>query len=163
MKAYEIIGRGSMSETVNRRSLRQKVTIDRCLDILSETKYPDRNKAMFYLREIMRLKDIAGLRTIGDVLERDGQFRPYVVASDGQICSLDARARGLLTIYLMKRFRKPLELIGRHEPLFPTEKSDGAQMSSLPQLFWAIDLVIRNSLAKEKEGNPGGDDALFPK
>jgi len=36
-------------------------------------------------------------------------------------------------------------------------------MTSLPQLFWAIDSVIKKALAAEKEGDLAGDDALFAK
>jgi hypothetical protein len=164
MKVYEIVGRRIISETVKRRSIGQEVSIERCLDILKETKYPDRNRAMFYLREMMRLKDVAGLRTIGDVIGRDGEFHSFIVAIDGDIIILDDRAKGLIATYLMKRFRRPLNSIAPNEPLFPTEKNPaGAKISSLPAHFWAIDGVIKKALAAEKEGDLAGDDALFAK
>jgi hypothetical protein len=152
MKVYEIVGRRIISETVNRRSIGQEVKIERCLEILKETKYPDRNACLFYLREMMRLKDVAALRNIADVIGRDGEFHSFIVAADGDIIILDDRAKGLIATYLMKRFRRPLNSIALNEPLFPTEKSDGAKMSSLPQLYWAIDKAIRNALSEEKEG-----------
>jgi len=105
MKIYEVVGRRIISETVNRRSIGREVSIERCLDILRETKYPDRNRAMFYLREMMRLKDIAALRNIADVIGRDGEFHPFIITADGSVIILDERAKGLLTTYLLKRFR----------------------------------------------------------
>jgi hypothetical protein len=163
MKIYEVVGKQLIRETINRRSIGQEVSIGRCLDILNKTKYPDRNKALFYLREMMKLKAVADLRKIADVIGTDGEFHPFIITADGSVIILDERAKGLLATYLLKRFRRPLNSIAPHEPLFPTEKSDGAKMTSLPQLFWAIDSVIKKALAAEKEGELAGDDALFAK
>lgn len=49
------------------------------------SKYGDRNRAMFALRQLLRIRDISVLQ-VSDVLGLNGVVRGHYIAQDGSIC-----------------------------------------------------------------------------
>jgi hypothetical protein len=126
--------------------------LDDALNMVEATgRYGPRDRVMFYLRTILRLKDIAHLRTIEQVLDVNRDVRKIIDGADSRKIDLPPRARSEIERYLFNRFRTELRLVDRELGLFPTEKSPyGATMKTLPQLFWAIDERIRK---KTRQGS----------
>ena len=114
-------------------------SLDDCLTLIESQKHGHRNRCLYYLRTCLRQKDIAGLRTIGQVLLH-GQVKRSIIDADGREVILSARARTEIYLYLIKRFGHDLDQIDPNTGLFPSEKNPhGATMKTLPQMFWAID------------------------
>jgi hypothetical protein len=124
------------------------------MDILTQYQNGARNKALYGLRLIMRVKDIVGLRTVSDVL-LNGEIRESVKNADGHYIALDHRAKTLLYVYLVRRFRqRDLSAIDPRTPLFPTVKSDYLSLERLTQILWEIDEKIRRHHASQQLATP---------
>jgi hypothetical protein len=128
--------------------------VDQCMQILAQHQNGARNRALYGLRLIMRVKDIVGLRTVSDVL-LNGEIRESVKNADGHYVALDHRAKTLLYVYLVRRFRqRDLSKIEPWTPLFPTVKSDYLSVERLSQIFWEIDEKLRRHHASQQLAIP---------
>jgi hypothetical protein len=128
--------------------------VDQCMQILAQYQNGARNKALYGLRLIMRVKDIVGLRTVSDVL-LNGEIRESVKNADGYAVALDPRAKSLLYVYLVRRFRqRNLSKIDPRTPLFPTVKSDYLSVERLTQILWEMDEKIRRHHASQQLATP---------
>jgi hypothetical protein len=118
--------------------------LDECLNYIQTLKHGSRNRALLYLRQCVRLRDIASLRVLQQVLDSDGEIKRVVMDADGFPLTLQPRARSELSLYLCRRFGNNLRGIDLSQGLFPTEKNPyGATMKTLPQLFWAMDVKLK--------------------
>lgn len=67
------------------------------------TKWGVRNRALFAVRQNLRLKDISDL-LVSDVLNPDMTIRRFYIAEDGEKFVLNDEVRGELYRYLISRF-----------------------------------------------------------
>ena len=111
-------------------------------------KWGARNRALFALRQSLRIKDIADLR-VSDVLGPDGYIRQFLMSKDGRIFELGDEVRRELFGYLRSRFgvEQLLRLRGRHDlgllSLFPTQKRGQFSPNTLAQHFCHLDRNVR--------------------
>lgn len=111
------------------------------------TKWGVRNRALFAVRQNLRLKDISDL-LVSDVLNPDMTIRRFYIAEDGEKFVLNDEVRGELYRYLISRFsvsEDSIESIQIDEldiPLFPTQKSDSFTPNTLAQHYTHQDKLI---------------------
>jgi hypothetical protein len=121
-----------------------QLPLDDCLTLIQSQKHGHRNRCLYYLRTCLRIKDIAGLRTIDQVLY-DGQVKGTIIDADGREVVLSARCRTEIYLYLIKRFGSDLCVVAPKTGLFPSEKNPfGATMKTLPQMYWAMDKKLHD-------------------
>lgn len=113
----------------------------------SHDRWGPRNRALFAVRQQLRIKDIANLKLI-DLLNRDGSIRHIYVGGDGVHFVLDAEVRGEFERYLIERFELPKNALCRllgidiRVPVFPTQKRQQFSPNTLAQHFSALDKDI---------------------
>ncbi len=121
-------------------------------------KWGARNRALFALRQILRIKDIAGLR-VSDVLGPDGYVRAFLMLGDGCIVELGDDVRRELYRYLTSRFG--FEQLARprsrtHDlgllSLFPTQKRGQFSPNTLAQHFCHLDRHVRQRFTTRRRG-----------
>jgi hypothetical protein len=106
-----------------------------------------RNRALFAVRQNLRLKDISDL-LVSDVLNPDMTIRRFYIADDGEKFILNDEVRSELYRYLISRFNASndsIESIQIDEldiPLFPTQKSDSFSPNTLAQHYTYQDKLI---------------------
>jgi integrase/recombinase XerD len=115
------------------------------LDYLeTSTKWGARNRALFALRQRLRIKDISALQ-VSDVLGLHGAVRGHYIAKDGTAYLLDEALRAELNRYLISRFQpqgnslKSLINTDLDVPLFPTQKRERFSNNTLAQHFCLLD------------------------
>jgi hypothetical protein len=130
--------------------------MDSVLDHLeSETKYGPRNRAIFAIRQSLRIKDISAL-LISDVLGLDGKIKHCYMSEDGRLFRFDDQVRVELQRYLLKRFNVSADslrsLLDERllHPLFPTQKRDRFSNNTLAQHFSYLDKCIRSRFQSRK-------------
>lgn len=131
-------------------------SMDSVLDHLeSETKYGVRNRAIFAIRQSLRIRDISAL-LISDVLGLDGKIKYCYMSADGRLFRFDDQLRLELQRYLMKRFNisngclNSLLYESLLLPLFPTQKRDRFSNNTLAQHFSYLDKCIRLRFGSRK-------------
>lgn len=123
------------------------------------TKWGSRNRAMFALRQCLRIRDISVLR-VSDVLGFDGQVRDHYISEDGVFYQMDDDLRGELHRYLVSRFElngaslKDLVGVDINVPLFPTQKRERFSNNTLAQHFSYLDKSIHQRFGSA-EGRQG--------
>lgn len=111
------------------------------------TKWGGRNRAMFALRQLLRIRDISVLK-VSDVLGFDGSLRSHYISDDGIFYELDNEVKGELHRYLLTRFELKgdslKDLVGADldVPLFPTQKRERFSNNTLAQHFCYLDKII---------------------
>jgi hypothetical protein len=120
--------------------------IEDCFKVLMLFPNGPRNRALYSLRQTLRLKDIICLNCVGDVVSSDGSVSGSVQVYNGARVVLDSRSRTMIYLYLVKRFRLcNLRAADQTLPLFKTAKSDYLTVERLAQLFCEMDSKIRRS------------------
>jgi hypothetical protein len=103
-----------------------------------------RNRALFALRQRLRIKDISVLQ-VSDVLGLHGAVRGHFIAKDGTVFLLDEPLRAELHRYLISRFQPQVDSLKAlintdlDVPLFPTQKRDRFNNNTLAQHFSLLD------------------------
>ena len=111
------------------------------------TKWGARNRAMFALRQRLRIRDISMLR-VTDVLGFDGRVRGHFISEDGLVFQFDQALKAELHRYLLNRFElegdslKSLISMDMNIPLFPTQKRERFSNNTLAQHFCYLDKSI---------------------
>ncbi len=111
------------------------------------TKWGARNRAMFALRQHLRIRDISRLQ-VSDVLGLNGVVRGHYISEDGIVYLLDDDLKKELHRYLLSRFQltgnslKQLINTDMDVPLFPTQKRDRFSNNTLAQHFSYLDKRI---------------------
>lgn len=111
------------------------------------TKWGARNRAMFALRQHLRIRDISRLQ-VSDVLGLNGVVRGHYISEDGIVYLLDDDLKNELHRYLLSRFQpkgNSLKLLLNTDmdvPLFPTQKRDRFSNNTLAQHFSYLDKSI---------------------
>lgn len=117
----------------------------------SDQRYGGRNRALFALRQHLRIKDIAAM-TNGDILNPDGTIRRFYISSiDGARYELDDITRAEIKRYLVYCWGSDLDLMESSDldvPLFPTQKRSGFSANTLAQHFSALDKHIHGHFTK---------------
>jgi hypothetical protein len=131
-------------------------SMDSVLDHLEAApKWGARNRAMFAIRQRLRIRDISGL-LISDVLGLDGKIRSCYMSADGLVFRLDDQLRTELEKYLLKRFNVPSDSLRQlfqadlMRPLFPTQKRDRFSNNTLAQHFSYLDKSIKSRFELKK-------------
>jgi hypothetical protein len=112
-----------------------------------DERWGSRNRALFAVRQRLRIKDIANLKVI-DLLNLDGSIRHIYLGSDGVHFMLDADVRRECERYLKERFELPENALCRllgidlRVPVFPTQKRQQFSPNTLAQHFSALDKDI---------------------
>ncbi len=113
------------------------------------TKWGSRNRAMFALRQCLRIRDISVLK-VSDVVGYDGRVRGHYISEDGIFYELDDAVQGELHRYLVNRFKlrsgSLTDLTGTDlgVPLFPTQKRERFSNNTLAQHFCYLDKTIHH-------------------
>lgn len=116
-------------------------TIDSILIYLGKSKkYGPRDRALYSLRSLMRIKDISIL-LVSDVLNSDNTIRSSYESVDGILYELDAKIQSEMRIYIDDRFDKTLPP-NLDIPLFTTQKSAKFSNNTLAQHFSYLDKDI---------------------
>lgn len=111
------------------------------------TKWGARNRAMFALRQYLRIRDISRLQ-VSDVLGLNGVVRGHYISEDGIVYLLDDDLKAELHRYLLSRFQlkgnslRLLISIDLDVPLFPTQKRERFSNNTLAQHFCYLDKSI---------------------
>jgi hypothetical protein len=111
------------------------------------TKWGARNRAMFALRQQLRIRDISVLKVI-DVVSLDGRVRGHFISEDGLLFEFDEEVKAELHRYLLSRFEledeslKPLIEMNLNVTLFPTQKRERFSNNTLAQHFCYLDKSI---------------------
>jgi hypothetical protein len=116
------------------------------LDYLETSpKWGARNRALFAVRQQLRIKDIAHM-TISSVVNLDASIRRFVVAFDGKRFDLSAETQAELKRYIQSRFGiKSLDELAPQQaalPLFVTQKKPHFSPNTLAQHFSYLDRFI---------------------
>ena len=132
------------------------------------TKWGSRNRAMFALRQCLRIRDISVLK-VSDVLGFDGQVRGHYISEDGIFYELDDDVKGELHRYLVSRFQltgvslKDLVGVDLNVPLFPTQKRERFSNNTLAQHFSYLDKSIWARFTPQRASTkPSIFDRLVP-
>jgi len=121
----------------------------------TNTKWGARNRAMFALRQCLRIKDISVLQ-ISDVVGFDGAIRGHIISDDGRLFVLNDQLKAELRRYLLSRFELANDsLLSLLEtdltvPLFPTQKRDKFSNNTLAQHFCYLDKSVWARFKPEK-------------
>jgi hypothetical protein len=132
------------------------ISIESVLDHLeTKTKYGTRNRAMFVLRQRLRIRDISEL-LVSDVLGLDGKIRSCYISADGQVFHLDEHLKAELHRYLVNHFElngnslSSLLAVNLNFPLFPTQKRARFSNNTLAQHFSYLDKSIWQCFKSDK-------------
>jgi hypothetical protein len=129
----------------------------------TSTKWGSRNRAMFALRQLLRIRDISVLQ-VSDVLGLNGVVRGHYIAQDGIVYLLDDDLKQELHRYLLSRFQlkgnslKPLINTDLDVPLFPTQKRERFSNSTLAQHFCYLDKSIWQRFALQQATKKASSD-----
>lgn len=110
-------------------------------------KWGARNRALFALRQQLRIKDIA-LLSVSSVVNLDASIRRFVEAADGHRFELSEEVQAEVHRYLLARFKikdetlEPLLALDLDVPLFPTQKRCQFSPNTLAQHFSYLDKQI---------------------
>jgi hypothetical protein len=111
----------------------------------TSAKWGARNRALFAVRQQLRIKDIA-VMSVSSVVNLDASVRRFVVASDGIRFDLSATTQAELKRYIQNRFDiKSLEELTPEQaasPLFITQKKPHFSPNTLAQHFSYLDRSI---------------------
>lgn len=127
----------------------------------SDERWGSRNRALFAVRQQLRIKDIANLKVI-DLLNFDGSIRHIYLGSDGVYFTLDAEVRSEFERYLKDRFALPENALCRllgidlRVPVFPTQKRKQFSPNTLAQHFSALDKAISHHFKPKSKRTPKG-------
>lgn len=134
----------------------ENTTLNSILTYIEDaTKFGVRNRALFAVRQNLRLKDISDL-LVSDILNPDMTIRRFYIAADGEKFILNDEVRSELYRYLISRFsasNKSIESIQIDEldiPLFPTQKSDSFSPNTLAQHYTYQDKLISEHFQKRQ-------------
>jgi hypothetical protein len=127
--------------------------------LCSSSRWGSRNRALFALRQTLRIKDIATMK-ISDILNPDMTIsRIYISSEDWSRFELTDELREELKKYLLSLLNVPelslnsLAAIQLNEPLFPTAKSAHFSPNTLAQHFSHLDKLIHNHFLETKKGS----------
>jgi flagellar biosynthesis component FlhA len=115
--------------------------------IETKTKFGIRNRALFLMRQNLRLRDISEM-LVSDVLNPDLTIRRFYTAKDGTKYELSEQVRTELDRYLIVQFTdksKALESISLEDfnlSLFPTQKAEKFTPNTIAQHFSLQDRLI---------------------
>ncbi len=110
-------------------------------------KFGARDRALFALRQQLRIKDISGL-LVSDLVNPDMTIRRFFISRDGIRSELGDEVQAEVRRYLIARFvtegdvLEPLLAIDRDIPLFPTQKRCQFSPNTLAQHFSYLDKQI---------------------
>ena len=113
----------------------------------SAKKWGARNRAMFALRQSLRIRDISQLK-VSDVIGLNGAVRGHYISDDGTVYLLDDAIKKELERYLISRFQlagnslKSLINEDLDVHLFPTQKRERFSNNTLAQHFCYLDKSI---------------------
>lgn len=128
-------------------------------------KWGARNRAMFALRQHLRIRDISRLQ-VSDVLGLNGVIRGHYISEDGIVYLLDDDLKEELHRYLLSRFQlkgnslKPLISNDLDVPLFPTQKRERFSNNTLAQHFSYLDKSIWERFTPQHASTGGGLSAI---
>jgi hypothetical protein len=132
-------------------------TIDAILSHLeTSTKWGIRNRALFAIRQALRIRDISGL-LVSDLLGLDGKIRSCYIAQDGAVFYISEHLKDEITRYLISRFElsgtslKPLLNQALNQTLFSTQKRESFSSNTLAQHFCYLDKDIWERFKPEQE------------
>jgi hypothetical protein len=120
-------------------------------------KWGARNRALFALRQQLRIKDIA-LLSVSSVVNLDASIRRFVVAADGHRFELSEEVQAEVRRYLIARFEikhetlEPLLALDLNVPLFPTQKRCQFSPNTLAQHFSHLDKQIHQRFPASGRG-----------
>ncbi len=123
----------------------------------TDTKWGARNRALFALRQRLRIKDISDLR-VSDLVNPDMTLRRFFIAKDGIRFELSEEIQAEVSRYLMTRFgiagQSPERLLERDldVALFPTQKRCQFSPNTLAQHFSYLDKAIHKRFQASKHG-----------
>lgn len=121
----------------------------------TSTKWGARNRALFAVRQQLRIKDIAHL-TVSSVVNLDASIRRFVVATDGKRFDLSAATQAELKRYIQSRFGiKSLEDLTPEQaaaPLFTTQKKPHFSPNTLAQHYSGLDRAIHEQFEATGSG-----------
>lgn len=112
------------------------------------TKWGARNRALYALRQRLRIKDISDLR-VSDLVNPDSTICWFFIAKDGTRFELSDQLQTEVKRYLIARFDitghslEPLLGVDLNIALFPTQKSRQFSPNTLAQHFSYLDKVIQ--------------------
>lgn len=113
----------------------------------TSAKWGARNRALFAVRQQLRIKDIAQM-SISSVVNLDASIRRFVVAADGHRYDLSEEVQSELRHYLLTRFDikgetlESLLALDLSLPLFFTQKRCQFSPNTLAQHFSHLDKLI---------------------
>ena len=121
----------------------------------TSAKWGARNRALFAVRQELRIKDIAHMTT-SSVVNLDASIRRFVVASDGKRFDLSAETQAELDRYIQNRFGiKSLDELTHRQaaaPLFNTQKKPHFSPNTLAQHFSYLDRSIHERFQSTGSG-----------
>jgi hypothetical protein len=127
--------------------------------LCSSSRWGRRNRALFALRQNLRIKDIATMK-VSDILNPDMTIsRIYTSSLDWSRFEISDYQREELSEYLFSLLNiseLSLNSVDRtqlHEPLFPTAKSAHFTPNTLAQHFCHLDKRIHNYFLETKKGS----------
>lgn len=110
-------------------------------------KWGARNRALFALRQQLRIKDISDL-LVSDMVNPDMTIRRLFISNDGNRFELSEEVQAEVHRYLLARFEikgetlEPLLALDLDVPLFPTQKRCQFSPNTLAQHFSYLDRQI---------------------
>ena len=113
----------------------------------TSTKWGARNRALFAVRQQLRIKDISDL-LVSDMVNPDMTIRRFFISKDGNRFELSEAVQAEVHRYLIARFKikgeslEPLLALDRNVPLFPTQKRCQFSPNTLAQHFSHLDKRI---------------------
>jgi hypothetical protein len=119
------------------------------------TKWGARNRALFALRQMLRIKDISNLRVL-DLVNPDLTLRRFFTSKDGVRFELGDEIQAEVRRYLMARFDitgkslEPLLALDLNVALFPTQKRRQFSPNTLAQHFSYLDKAIHQRFQASK-------------
>lgn len=136
--------------------LPKNVPIKTVLNFLGTSpRYCTRNRALYAIRQELRIKDIAALQ-VADILTPDLEIvEAYVSDIDGTRFELSNHLRSELRNYLCSFYGiagvslKPLAVHDVFVPLFPTQKSGRFSPNTLAQHFSYLDKIIQSHFDRQ--------------
>ena len=106
----------------------------------SDRKHSDRDRAIFALRNHMRIRDISIL-LVSDIVNVDGTIRSEYITTDGKVYYLDTDVQNEISLYIKHRFNDGLPA-DMNVPLFSTQKRAKFSNNTLAQHFSHLDKII---------------------
>jgi hypothetical protein len=113
----------------------------------TSNKWGARNRALFAVRQYLRIKDITDLR-VSDLVNPDMTIRRFFISKDGIRFELSDEVQAEVHRYLIDRFDiegeslEPLLALDRNVSMFPTQKRRQFSPNTLAQHFSLLDKRI---------------------